>query len=151
MTSRTFATLFALTALAAVALPTTAQANCTVASNGTSVPTGAKQPCTPPSTGSGQVCKTDGTWDNTACTVGVAPPPPPGTAPRGAWCGSKDQGVVLICENPTTCRPRLLTAPRPWYCPFWAFPFNPIPTPEGCRPHELQTIDWFCDPGVVSG
>jgi len=38
MTSRTFATLFALTALAAVALPTSARANCT-ASNGTSVPT----------------------------------------------------------------------------------------------------------------
>jgi hypothetical protein len=37
MTSRTFATLFALTVLTAVALPTSAQANC-ITSKGASVP-----------------------------------------------------------------------------------------------------------------
>jgi hypothetical protein len=140
MTSRTFATLFALTALAAVALPTSAQANCT-ASSGTSVPTGGTQPCTPPSTGSGMICKSDGKWDNSACTVGVAPPPP-------TPCGSRDQGVTNACPSGTTCQPMRIAppTPRPFYCFFWALPFNPIPPIAACRDHPLQTVDWFCLP-----
>jgi hypothetical protein len=144
MTSRTFATLFALTALAAVALPTSVQANC-FASNGASVPTNGTQPCTPPSTGSGQKCNANGTWDNSACTVAVAPPPPPNTAPPGAPCGSRDQGAIKFCTDGTTCKPRRITAPRPWYCFFWAIGFNPLPTPTACQAHELETTDWFCD------
>jgi hypothetical protein len=185
MTSCTFATLFALTALAAVALPTSAHANCTasngtsvatggtqacalpstgsgqvckpdgtwdnsactvapahcIASNGTSVATGGTQPCTPPSTGSGMICKSDGKWDNSACTIGVAPPPP-------TPCGSRDQGVTNACPSGTTCQPMRIgpPTPRPFYCFFWALPFNPIPPIAACRDHPLQTVDWFCLP-----
>lgn len=112
MTSRTFATLFALTALAVLVLPTSAQANCT-ARDGTSAPTGGKQACPPSSMGSGMICKADGTWDNSACTVTPAGAPPPG------WCGSAQEGVVHACPAGTSCKARRITAPRPWYCPFW--------------------------------
>ena len=62
MTSRTFAMLFALAALAAVALPTSAQQNA-LRSSGTCslLPVKVFQPCTPPSTGSGQKVMPNGT------------------------------------------------------------------------------------------
>jgi hypothetical protein len=123
MTSRTFATLFVLTALAAVALLTSARADCT-ASNGTSVATGGTQGCAPPATGS-EICLSNGNWDNSACTVAPARclafsgalVAPGGTQP----CTPPSTGSGQVCKSNGTwdnsaCTIGVAPPPPPGWC-----------------------------------